>query len=129
MDTRRYVRVAALGLALAALGAGAYAAAPATTGTTDKGEALVSPSGMVLYTYDKDAQGTSNCNDRCATNWPPLAAQAGDQAEGDWSIIERSDGSRQWAYKGKPLYTWTKDTAPGAAGGDGVGGAWHIATP
>ena len=41
----------------------------------------------------------------------------------------RDDGVRQWAYKGKPLYTWSKDTKPGDASGDGVGGSWHIAAP
>jgi predicted lipoprotein with Yx(FWY)xxD motif len=35
-----------------------------------------------------------------------------------------------WAYKGKPLYTFKKDTAPGDIHGDGfLNGAWHLATP
>ena len=35
----------------------------------------------------------------------------------------------QWAYKGKPLYTWAKDTKPGDVTGDGVNNVWHIAQP
>jgi predicted lipoprotein with Yx(FWY)xxD motif len=36
----------------------------------------------------------------------------------------------QWAYKGKPLYTFAKDTKPGDTTGDGfLNGAWHIAKP
>ena len=31
---------------------------------------------------------------------------AGDQASGDWTVVTRDDGSRQWAYKGKPVYYW-----------------------
>lgn len=114
---------------LAGLAGSVQAAAPAQEGKTDKGEALVDASGKALYTYDKDAEGKSNCNDKCAQNWPPLAVKADDKEEGDWTIIKRDDGTSQWAYKGKPLYTWVKDEKPGVAGGDGVGGVWHLATP
>lgn len=38
----------------------------------------------------------------------------------------RTDGTMQWAYEGKPLYLWTKDTKPGDVTGDGVGGVWHV---
>jgi predicted lipoprotein with Yx(FWY)xxD motif len=114
---------------LAGLAGSVQAAAPAQEGKTDKGEALVDASGKALYTYDKDAEGKSNCNDKCAQNWPPLAAKADAKAEGDWTIVKRDDGSSQWAYKGKPLYTWMKDEKSGVAGGDGVGGVWHLATP
>jgi len=116
-------------MVLAGLAGSVQAAAPAQEGKTDKGEALVDTSGKALYTYDKDAEGKSNCNDKCAQNWPPLAVKADAKEEGDWTIIKRDDGSSQWAYKGKPLYTWVKDEKSGVAGGDGVGGVWHLATP
>jgi predicted lipoprotein with Yx(FWY)xxD motif len=42
----------------------------------------------------------------------------------------REDGKRQWAYKGSPLYYWTKDSKPGDKTGDGVlNGAWKVARP
>ena len=44
-------------------------------------------------------------------------------------MIAREDGSKQWAYKGKPLYTWAKDAKPGDVTGDGVNNVWHIAQP
>lgn len=116
-------------MVLAGLAGTVQAAAPAQEGKTDKGEALVDASGKALYTYDKDGEGKSSCNDKCAQNWPPLAAKADAKEEGDWTIIKRDDGTSQWAYKGKPLYTWVKDEKPGMAGGDGVGGVWHLATP
>lgn len=104
--------------------------APAMPGKTDKGSAaLVDHKKMTLYTYDKDAQGKSNCNGQCASNWPPLAAGADAKPSGKWSVVTRDDGTKQWAYDGKPLYTWKKDTKAGDATGDGVGGVWHIATP
>ncbi len=92
---------------------------------------LVGANGMTLYTFDKDAMGggKSVCNGPCATNWPPLAAAAGDTAGGDYSIITRDDGAKQWASKGKPLYFWSKDQKVGDKTGDGLNGVWHVAKP
>ena len=92
---------------------------------------LVGANGMTLYTFDKDAVGggKSVCNGPCATNWPPLAAAAGDTASGDYSIITRDDGAKQWASKGKPLYFWSKDQKVGDKTGDGLNGVWHVAKP
>ena len=89
---------------------------------------LATPAGATLYTFDKDVAGSgkSVCNGPCATNWPPLAAQASDAASGDWSIVTRDDGSKQWAYKGAPLYTFAKDAKPGDTTGDGKGNVWHL---
>jgi len=92
---------------------------------------LVGPSGMSLYTFDKDVAGSgkSACNGPCSANWPALAAASGDQAQGEYSIIRRDDGTSQWAYKGKPLYFWAKDAKPGDRSGDGVNQVWHLARP
>ena len=92
------------------------------------GGMLVDSAGMTLYTFDKDAasSGKSACNGLCANNWPPLHATGSDQASGDWSVIARDDGSKQWAYKGKPLYHWVKDQKPGDRTGDGFLNAWHV---
>jgi predicted lipoprotein with Yx(FWY)xxD motif len=84
--------------------------------------------GMTLYTSDKDADDKSNCNAKCAMAWPPLAAAAGAKSMGDWTVVTRDDGSMQWAYKGKPLYTYAKDATAGDTTGDGVGKNWHRAT-
>ncbi|MEG1456920.1 MAG: hypothetical protein RSC66_15285, partial [Comamonas sp.] len=35
----------------------------------------------------------------------------------------------QWAYKGRPLYFWAKDSRPGDATGEGVGNVWRLARP
>jgi len=91
---------------------------------------LTNPSGMTLYTFDRDTAGSgkSVCNGPCATNWPPFAAPADAKATGEWSIVTRDDGSKQWAYKGKPLYAWSKDQKPGDKTGDGfLNNAWHVA--
>ena len=92
---------------------------------------LVGANDMTLYTFDRDAAGSgkSVCNGPCATNWPPLMATANTSASGDWTIVTRDDGSRQWAYKGKPLYFWGKDQKPGDRTGDGFNNVWHLARP
>lgn len=92
---------------------------------------LTNAGGMTLYTFDKDAAGSgkSVCNGPCAVNWPPLMAAADSRASGDYTIVVRDDGSRQWAYKGKPLYLWIKDTKPGDRTGDGVNNVWRVARP
>tara|TARA_R110002124_G_scaffold114535_4_gene269170 strand:- start:5290 stop:5682 length:393 start_codon:yes stop_codon:yes gene_type:complete len=88
---------------------------------------LTDANGMTLYIFDKDSAGVTNCYDKCAANWPPLTADTGATADGDFSIVERTDGPSMWAYKGAPLYYWVNDTQPGDTTGDGVGGVWHLA--
>jgi predicted lipoprotein with Yx(FWY)xxD motif len=90
---------------------------------------LTNPAGMTLYVFDRDTAGKSACNGPCATNWPPLMATESAQPSGDYSVVAREDGMKQWAYKGKPLYTWSKDQKPGDKTGDGVNNVWHIAKP
>jgi len=116
--------IAATALALAAFGAVAAPSAPAAP----VNGVLATPAGATLYTFDKDTAGNgkSACNGQCATNWPPLAAQAADSSAGDWSIVTRDDGSKQWAFKGQPLYTYAKDAKPGDTTGDGKGNVWHL---
>jgi predicted lipoprotein with Yx(FWY)xxD motif len=104
---------------------GSMAAAQAPVKTTDG--VLTNTSGMTLYTFDKDTADKSACNGPCARNWVPLAAAPDAKASGDWSLVTRDDGSTQWAFKGKPLYTWSKDAKPGDKSGDDFNNAWHVA--
>lgn len=111
-------------------GGGSYGAAAAAPASVSDG-GLVDGAGMTLYTFDKDAVGSgkSVCNGPCAANWPPLKADAGASARGDWSVVVRDDGSSQWAYKGQPVYRWAKDQKPGDRTGDGFNGVWKLARP
>jgi predicted lipoprotein with Yx(FWY)xxD motif len=115
---------------LAGLTACAMGTEPARTTQTAMGPALADSRGMTLYTFDRDAAGKSNCNGKCAENWPPLKADGTSQPAGNWSVVTRDDGSKQWAYKGKPLYGWVKDQKPGDTTGNGVNNnTWHVAQP
>ena len=89
---------------------------------------LVAANGMTLYTFDKDTAGSgkSTCNGPCATLWPPLMATAADQPAGAWGVVTRDDGSRQWSYKGKPLYFYQADQKAGDRSGDNFKDVWHV---
>jgi len=108
-------------------GYGMRAAAPAMV----SGDMLTGSNGMTLYVFDKDAAGSgkSMCNGPCATNWPPLFAMDSDTPSGDYSIISRDDSKKQWAFKGKPLYYWSKDVKAGDKNGEGFNNVWHVAKP
>ncbi|MBW0172054.1 MAG: COG4315 family predicted lipoprotein [Hydrogenophaga sp.] len=118
-----------LTLVAALLGGCASMHAPAPARTADG--VLVGPAQMTLYTFDRDVAGSgkSMCNGPCATNWPPLMASASDATMGEYTVITRDDGQKQWAFKGKPLYHWAKDAKPGDKTGDGFNNVWHVAKP
>lgn len=82
---------------------------------------------LEIYFSEMDSVGKSNCNGKCAAKWHPLKAPAGARTLADWSVVNRTDGSKQWAYKGKPLYTFAQD-APGLSKAAGEAG-WHIVKP
>ncbi|MER9683370.1 hypothetical protein NKJ23_29415 [Mesorhizobium sp. M0184] len=122
------MKTIAIGMAALLLGTAASFAAEAWKEAEVGGTKIYTDaSGMTLYTYDKDEAGKSNCYDKCAANWPPLKADANAKAEGEWTIVDRTDGTRMWTYEGKPLYTFIKDKKAGDVTGEGVGGVWHIA--
>ncbi|HEY3431408.1 MAG TPA: hypothetical protein VGK09_02560 [Rhodocyclaceae bacterium] len=111
------------------LAAGCASMSSMSTPASSKDGALVAANGMTLYTFDKDVadSGKSACSGKCAENWPPFLAMEGDKSMGDFTVITRDDGKRQWSYKGKPMYFWAKDQKPGDKTGDGFNGVWKVA--
>ncbi len=66
--------------------------------------------GMTLYTYDKDVEANKSvCVGECIKERLPVLVPANAQPVGDWSVATRDDGTKQWAHKGRPVYTYTKD--------------------
>lgn len=86
---------------------------------------------MTLYTFDNDKEsGKSTCSGGCARAWPPYAPKASDPAPvARLSTITRDDGSKQYAYKGKPLYHFRRDKKPGDTTGHGAGDRWWVVKP
>lgn len=98
------------------------------------GKILVNSQGMTLYLYTKDTPNTSNCYDKCATNWPPLIVTGTptggvDIDSAKLETTKRTDGSMQVTYNGWPLYTYISDKAPGDTTGQNVGSVWFVLSP
>jgi predicted lipoprotein with Yx(FWY)xxD motif len=92
----------------------------------DPEEVYADAKGLTLYTFDRETSGKSACVDTCLTSWRPVVASALDQPKGDWTVSVRTDdGTRQWAFKGKPVYTFAGDYTPGDTAGDNLNHAWH----
>ena len=145
--------VAVAGMAAVALGAAACSSSSAgTTGSGTPSSASASGGGAVvksatiggvavvtnaqgftLYSFAPDTATTSKCDGACAQIWPPLTGPvtAGPGVTGKLGTITRSDGTKQATYDGHPLYTYSADSAPGQANGNGInvdGGVWHEVT-
>jgi predicted lipoprotein with Yx(FWY)xxD motif len=66
--------------------------------------------GGFQYSYLESKEiGAKGCVDECLKKWTPVAAPADAQPSGLWQIYTRADGTRQWAYKGAALYTYSAD--------------------
>ena len=53
----------------------------------------------------------------CIQRWLPFAPIAGVEPIGRWTILTRPNDQKQWAFDGKPVYTSTRDKAPGDVNG------------
>lgn len=116
----------------------AAAPKPTTVGinTVDGlGQVLTDTTGKTLYLFMKDkGSGTSTCDGTCAATWPPVLVDGRITVaeEVDTTLIgqvRRSDGTMQVTIGGWPVYSYSKDTAPGQANGHGVGGTWYAMEP
>ncbi|MFI0776548.1 SCO0930 family lipoprotein [Streptomyces sp. NPDC021212] len=99
------------------------------------GKFVADSAGMTLYRFDEDTPkpAKSNCNDACATKWPPVPADdatagAGIEA-GKLGKVKRADGTEQLTLEGWPVYRYAGDTKAGDTKGQGVGGTWNALAP
>jgi predicted lipoprotein with Yx(FWY)xxD motif len=78
--------------------------------STPVGRLLITDGGAAVFMSDKDPPGKSHCiTEACNKTWVPQLAPQMAKAKGKWSFISRGQGVRQWAYEGKPLYTYSLD--------------------
>ena len=82
--------------------------------------------GKTVYVFDNDlGEAMSTCEAACATTWPPvLGTAASIENVPGLSLIARSDDSMQVTYLGRPLYTFSGDTAAGQNNGQAVNDIW-----
>lgn len=133
-------------LALAACGGGsdnggAQAASGDNGGTVSVQSAgrvgdVLTSAGMTLYTPDQESKGKILCTGACESFWTPLEPAGGmppvaDGNTGKLAVIRRPDGTRQVTADGRPLYTFSEDSAGDTKGNgftDAFGGhhfTWH----
>ncbi len=99
------------------------------------GTYLVNQTGFALYYFMNDAPGNgiSNCSGKCAEIWPPFYAKNITVAKNlnttDFTSQIREDGRWQTAYRGWPLYLYSKDTKPKDVYGQGFNKVWSIVNP
>jgi predicted lipoprotein with Yx(FWY)xxD motif len=106
-------------------------AAVSTRDVTGVGTVLVDNAGKTLYFTDSDEAGTIRCTADCLKLWQP--APAPDKIIGtNLGAVDRPEGTGQLTYQGRPLYTFTMDSADKPASGhnatdsfDGVDFTWH----
>jgi len=117
----------------------------------DAGEVLADEQGWSLYVFECDSSspvpaksenqlvcsdlklpavgpGVPHCVGRCTEAWPPVYAKADAVAEGDFTLVGRADGRKQWAFRGWPLHRYGEEFKIGQSWGDG-GGFWNVARP
>ncbi len=92
------------------------------------GRLFVNQGGLTLYTFkqDREQPGTSVCIDDCAVVWPPVIAPVNAASSDNWTTVQRPNQTLQWAYKGQPIYTYVKDTHPGAIVGEKASRLWDV---
>lgn len=99
--------------------------------TTALGRVLTGDGGRTLYVFAADANGSANCTGTCAGNWPAYYKETFSLGKGlnsgDFTTITRTDGTKQTAYKGWPLYYFKNDAKAGDALGENVGDVWRVA--
>lgn len=111
-----------------------------TVATADAsvGTILVDRNGNTLYLFARDSGGTSSCTGACAKAWPPAAPSTAKLHAGSGvkasllTTITRGDGSKELAYNGHPLYTFSGDTKTGDLNGQdssAFGANWYVVSP
>ncbi len=138
MITRKQRALTLLGIfvTIAAAAAGVALAAGTAIDIKNKdgvGSYLVDSNGMTLYVFQNDPADKSTCAGPCAENWPPFYTEdvtvSGGLDATKFGTITRDDGGKQTTYRGKPLYFFVQDKAPGDTRGQGIKGVWSAAAP
>jgi predicted lipoprotein with Yx(FWY)xxD motif len=87
-------------------------------------DVLVDSEGRTLYSAQVEKGGRIRCTGACESFWDPVGASATEapSASADLDlnlgVVKRPDGSRQLAFKRRPLYSF-KEEGPGQLKGDG----------
>lgn len=74
------------------------------------GRLIVNRERYSVYVWDGDDEpNVSKCTEACLDEWTPVRAPEIAKERDGWTIIKRAPGINQWAFRGKPLYTYNHD--------------------
>src|SRR6476661_6898679 len=109
--------------------AGSASGASLKTASTKLGTVVVDSAGKTVYEFDKDTKGSgkSACSGACIGLWPAVTASGTPTVSGvtgTVGTITRDDGTKQVTLNGRPLYTFSGDSAAGDTTGQGYMGIW-----
>jgi len=118
------------GVALAGGSGAAVKKKDVKIGSTSLGTVLVNSKGFTLYDLSVEKKNHFICTGSCTSTWHPLHPRKGKSPSGvgHLSVLKRPDGTKQIAYKGHPLYTFSGDTKKGDVKGQGFMdvGTWGV---
>jgi len=105
--------------------------------TAQLGTVVIDGLGFTLYRFEQDSAepSTTTCVDACATAWPPMLDESGQEPtleQVDKEIVgsvRRPDGTTQVTIGGWPVYRHDADRAPGETAGHGKDAEWFAVTP
>lgn len=92
------------------------------------GRLLATDKNNSVYSFDQDTATSTACTNECLSKWQPVLAPGLARAQGEWSILERSPGVKQWAFRDKPLYTYVLDQRSWGLRGTDVPGWKNVFT-
>ena len=108
------------------------------------GNYVADTKGRTLYVFAPDIDGSSHCSGGCALVWPSFYDSSisvttipSSLTASDFTTITGTNGKKQTAYRGWPLYYYApKDAsgnnvaeAPGETKGENVGKVWFVVKP
>lgn len=74
--------------------------------TTVNGQLLTTDKNYSVYVQ----QDPKACDAKCMQRWEPIIAPDAARAQGEWTMVERSPGVKQWAFRGQLLYSHHGDS-------------------
>jgi predicted lipoprotein with Yx(FWY)xxD motif len=94
------------------------------------GKIMADSKGLILYVDEKDKPGKPACTGACLSIWPPVPAPASPTfgpglTPSKFTTVTASDGTKQLAVNGSPLYTFVGKAA-GDSSGQGVNGFYTV---
>lgn len=88
------------------------------------GRILTTTGDASVYASAHDTATASACKETCLQHWRPVIAPDLARPQGEWSVLERAFGVRQWVFRGEPLYTYRHDRQSLSQEGSDEPG-WH----